>query len=125
MDGLNAINLGKLELLYKLQLGIIQAPGHEIDTLNMLCSDVYNLAAKLQQTFVVLTVDQALYCKLLQLKWLVPEYQDKLIPRLGGFHTSLNFLKVIGQHMASCGLVDVWIESGILGPHSCEQIMAN
>lgn len=31
----------------------------------------------------VLTLDQALHCRLIQLKWCVPEYQNRLAPRLG------------------------------------------
>ena len=42
----------------------------------------------------------------MQLKWSVPEYRNVLIPRLGGLHTSLNFLKVIGQHNARFWIVD-------------------
>ena len=37
----------------------------------------------------LIIVDQALYYKVMQLKWLVPEYRFKLIPRLGGLHISL------------------------------------
>ena len=55
------------------------------------------------QEHMVLTVDQALYCRLMELKWSVPEYQNKLIPRLGGLHVSMNFLKAIGNNMDGCG----------------------
>ena len=64
-----------------------------------------------------------LYCKLMELKWATPQYQHVIIPRLGGLHTSMNFLKVIGQHMQASGLSDVLVESGILGPLSTEKAM--
>ena len=95
---------------------IIQAPAHEIDTLNTVFRRCMYVATQLGQVYVVLTVDQALYYKLMQVKWMVPEYKDRLIPRLGGFHILLNFLKVIGQHMKGCGIHDAWVESGIFGP---------
>ena len=46
-----------------------------------------------------------------------------LIPRLGGLHVSINFLKILGQHMTDSGLVQVWVESGLLGVNSVEHAM--
>ena len=69
----------------------IQAPAHEMATLNNVLgrcmSEIEHLGH--MYTVTVLTVDQALYYKLMQLKWLVPECRFKLIPRLGGLHISL------------------------------------
>ena len=61
------------------------------------------------------------YCRL---KWVVPEYKDSLIPRLAGLYTSMNFLKVLGQHIQDSGLPAIWIESGILGPRTVERVLA-
>ena len=47
-----------------------------------------------------------------------------LIPRIGGLHTAINFLRAIGQHMESSGLVDVWVESGLLGPNASVQVIS-
>ena len=76
------------------------------------------------QKHVVLTVDQALFPLLMELKWTLPDYKDTLIPRLGGLHTSMNFLKVLGQHIQDSGLPTIWIESGILGPRTVERDLA-
>jgi len=73
---------------------------------------------------IVITVDEALFGKLLELKWTKQEYEECLVVRLGGLHTSLNFWKATGQHMQSCGLLDVWIESHILGPRNAEQVLS-
>ncbi len=70
------------------------------------------------------TVDQALYCKLIELKWLIPEYQCKLIPRLGGLHIATNFQKCIGQYMDGSGLSEIWLESGNLGPDPVELVLS-
>ena len=77
----------------------IQATAHEMDTLNTVVERCMFVAEHFEKIKTLLTVDQALYYKLLQLKWFVPECRFKLIPRLGGLHTSLNFLKVIGKYM--------------------------
>ena len=80
---------------------IVQAPAHEFDTLHTVVQRRKYIATQLGQHHVVLTVDEALYCKLVELKWAKDEYQNFLIVRMGGLHISLNFLKVIwsiGRH---------------------------
>ena len=104
-------------------LPIIQAPAHDIDTLNTVVRRALHITQALEQKYVVLSVDEALFPKLMELKWSVPEYENILIPRLGGLHTSMNFLRVIGQHMQDSGLTDVWIESGILGANAAQHVM--
>ena len=88
-------------------LPMILAPAHEYDTLNTVVRRCMSISAQCGQEHTVITVDQALYCKLMELKWSVEEYKEKLIPRLGGLHTAMNFLKVIGDHMAGSGLGSV------------------
>jgi len=83
-----------------------------------------HIATQLGQHHVVLTVDEALYCKLMELKRAKDEYQNFLIVRMGGLHISLNFLKVIGKHLQSSGLLEAWIESKILGPGTAELVLA-
>ena len=70
----------------------------------------------MRQQHVVLTVDEALFPKLMELKWSVAEYKDVLIPCLGGLHIAMNFLGVIGRHMNQSGLCELWVECDLLGP---------
>lgn len=102
---------------------IIQAPAHELSTMNTAVVRALHVAKALNNKYVVMTVDQALFPLLMELKWSVPEYKDILIPRLGGLHISMTFLKVLGQHMSDSGLQQIWEESGILGPNSAEKVM--
>ena len=44
--------------------------------------------------------------------------------RLGSFQIALNFMKVIGQHFADSGLVDVWIESTVYVDNTGQNNMA-
>ena len=60
----------------------------------------------------------------MELKQCVPEYRTTLIPRFGGLHVSMNFLKAIGHHMEGSGLSEVWIESGLLGEGAVELALA-
>ena len=80
-------------------LSIIQNPVHHIDTLNTVVKRVLHVAQSMEQEHVVLTVDEDLYPKLMELKWSVDQYKDILIPCLGGLHIAMNFLGVLGRHM--------------------------
>lgn len=82
------------------------------------------ISSHYEQEYTVLTVDHALYCRLIKLKWSVPVYQDKLIPRLGGLHISVMFLKAIGDHRNGSGLARVWVESGLLGQGTVVLVLA-
>ena len=88
-------------------LPIIIAPAHEYDTLNTVVKRCLAIANDIGQEYTVITVDQALYCRLMELKWCVLEYRTKLIPRLGELHVSMNFLKAIGHYMEGSGLSEV------------------
>ena len=87
-------------------LPIIQAPAHEMDTLKTVVKKCMHVATVLGQQYTIITVDQALYCKLVELKWATPECREKLIVQLGGLHICICFLKTIGDHMKESGLVD-------------------
>ena len=105
-------------------LPIVLAPSHELDTLNTVVRKCMAISSHFAQQHTVITVDQALFCKLMELKWSVQEYKDKLFPRLGGLHTAMKFLKAIGDHMSGCGLVEVWLESGLLGEGAAQLVLS-
>ena len=58
----------------------------------------------------------------MELKW--SQNHTYLFPRLGSLHSSMNFMKVIGQHFDSCGLLEVWTENGLLGGKTAESVLA-
>ena len=92
---------------------IIQAPGHELDSLNTVVKRTMHVASSFGQKRLVI-VDQALFPQLMQLKLSVPRYRNVLIPRLGVLRIFWNFLKVISQDMDDSGLkVMMWIESDL------------
>ena len=47
-----------------------------------------------------------------------------MIIRLGGFHTTMNFMKAIGQQMEASGLKDIWVESGVFGENSTVHMLS-
>ena len=104
-------------------LPIIQNPASELETLNTVVKRVLHVAKSMEQKHVVLTVDEALYPKLLELKWSVEEYKDVLIPCLGGLHIAMNFLGVIGRHMSESGLSELWVGCDLLGANAAQNVM--
>ncbi len=95
----------------------------KLDTLNTAIQRYMHISKEMNQCYTVITVDEALYCKLMELKWKTPNYKEKLIPRLGGLHIQLNFLKLIGQHMVQSGLQAIWIESKLLGKGATYKVL--
>lgn len=103
---------------------VIQSPAPEVDTLNAVMNRPAQVTHYLQQTHVILMIDQALFLALIQLKWTALEYKNILIPYLRGLDISMNFLKVLEQHTQDSGLLSVWTESGILGRSTIEHAIA-
>ena len=101
---------------------IIQAPAHDLDTMNTVVQRALHVSKTLGQRYVVITVDQALFPLLME--WAKPEYEEILIPRLGGLHIAMNFLKVIGQQMKDSGLENVWTDSQLLGEVAIDKVLA-
>jgi hypothetical protein len=97
---------------------IIPAPADNMDTVNTVISRCKSSSEKLGQKHTIITFDQALYCRAKEQVWLHEKQFANVIVRLGGFHTTMNFMKAIGQHFESSGLRDIWIESGVFGDNS-------
>ena len=103
---------------------MILNPAHEYDTINLAIRRCMAISAHFEQEYTLLTVDQQLYCKIHPLISNTPEFQNKVFPRLGGLHISLNFQKILGKHMSDCGLHEAWIESGLLGEVATQRVSA-
>ena len=82
------------------------------------------VATALGQKYVVLTVDEALHQRLIPLKWSNEDLQDWLVVHLGGLHTTMNFLAVIGRHVQMSGLVEVWTEASLFGDRTAQRVLA-
>ena len=96
-----------------------------INELRILGTISVSVAESFNQKHVVLTVGQALFPILMELKWVVPEHKYVLIPRIGGLHTSLNCFKIIGQHILDSGMPAFGAESGNSGSGTVEGVLAS
>ena len=94
-------------------IGYLPAPAHDMDTIATVLIRCQAIAKYFRQSKVVVTFDEALYCKAKELVWHNSDRFGNVVVKLGGFHIGLNFLKTIGQHFKHSGLSDVLHESGV------------
>lgn len=104
-------------------LPLIPAPAHDMDTIATVLVRCQAIAKHLGQSKVVVTFDEALYCKAKELMWHNPDQFRNVVVRLGGFHVALNFLKTIGQHFKHSGLSEVLHESGVYTELTANKIL--
>jgi hypothetical protein len=102
-------------------LPIINATAHDFSTIWTVMQNCKAMTKKLNETFTVMTFDEALYCKAKMLQW--EKGGEDFVIMLGGFHTQMNFTKVIGQHMEASGLSDIWQTSGAYGENTAHNII--
>lgn len=96
---------------------LILNPAHEKTTLNTVLARCIALGDTLNYKHVVLTVDQNLFSPLLELKWDNQTFNERVIVRTGGLHIAMNYLRAIGQHIASSGFLEAWVEAGLRTCH--------
>lgn len=84
---------------------ILQAPAHNFDTLNTVVKRCIHISDSPGQHYTVI-----MFCKLVELKWAIPEYQLKLVILLMGLQISTCFLNVTGDLMNEAGLL--WSKHG-------------
>ncbi len=82
------------------------------------------IAEKLENPYTVITLDQDLYFRAMELVRHNREQFRNVILRLGGFHAAMVHMAVIGQHFADSGLKDLWVESGLFTEVTCSKILS-
>ena len=102
---------------------ILNSPAHDYDTIWTVLQDCHKMSKGLGQKYTVITFDEQLYCKAKMLQWQHQVECQDIIILLGGFHVQMNFSKVIGQHLADSGLVDILKSSKVFGKNTAENIM--
>lgn len=102
---------------------LILNPAHEYNTLVLVLERCISVANHLNYKYVVLTVDQALHCRLLDVRNTSESFKERVILKMGGLHLANNYIRAIGQHMANTGLAEIWLESGILGEGAIAKVL--
>ena len=102
---------------------VIKASPTNYDAVYTLMDIACRMTKKIGQSHTVLVLDQAIYCKALEISVQRSDEFSHLILRLGGFHICTAFIAVIGKRMESSGLEDILIESGVYAAGSVPAIM--
>ena len=93
-------------------LPVIPSSPTEAATVYELLNRSCALSAKLGQSYTIITLDQAIYCKTQEIKWKNSEQFKSVVLMMGGFHICATFLAVIGKRYGDAGLQDILVESG-------------
>ena len=67
--------------------------------------------------------DQAIYAKALEIVWQNPQQFQRVVLRMGTFHTVCAFLSATGKTFSGAGLEDILIESGIVATGSVSGVL--
>ncbi|KAG5878854.1 hypothetical protein JTB14_005004 [Gonioctena quinquepunctata] len=62
---------------------------------------------RLGYKYIVLTADQQIYCKLLEMQWNSHVFENRITLRMGGLHKAMNFLHTTGKHISGSGLPEI------------------
>lgn len=104
-------------------LPIVDASPTEMATVNTVLLRSVAIADQLGLPSIVVVFDQAIYSKAQQIRWKDQMLSQRLVPRLGEFHTAMSFLGVIGKRFKDSGLQDILIESGTVAEGSMNGVL--
>ena len=104
---------------------IIHATLYHVNTIYSGLKLIEKQMLALGQETPVITMDLQLYIiaqEVCQRNW-----NDKahLVLRLGGFHTCLLYLKILGKRYSECELSEILIEANILGINAAKVVMSD
>ena len=85
-------------------LPVIDAPVTEMVTVNTLLRHSISICQRLQDPQIVLVFDEAIYAKAQMIRWKDDELKERLVIRLGDFHTVMSFCSAISKIFKDAGL---------------------
>ena len=98
---------------------VIEASPSQFLTVYTLLQRSLQIADQLGQHDVIVVFDQAINANLtLEVLWKNKDQFQRLVVRIGSFHTICAFLAAIGKLFGDAGLADVLMESGIVASRS-------
>ncbi|XP_048113517.1 uncharacterized protein LOC125303684 [Alosa alosa] len=104
-------------------LPVIEASPTEMSTVNTILKRSVQIADQLELDHIVLVFDQAIYAKAQQIRWKNDGFMQRLVIRLGEFHTCMSYLSILGKRFGAAGLQDILIESEVVAPGSINGVI--
>lgn len=105
-------------------LPIIDASPTQMATVKAVLQKSIEIADKLNLHRITLVFDQAIYYKAQQIRWKDPVLMDRLVIRMGQFHTVKAYLATLGKRYKDAGLQDILVESGIVAEGSVQGVLS-
>ena len=103
-------------------LPTIEASPTELDTVNTILRRSLDMADNLCLKTITLVFDQAIYAKAQEIRWKEEVLRDRIVIRLGEFHTCMSFMSILGKCFCDAGLMDILIESGVVAAGSIHRV---
>ena len=113
------------KLITKTEVGfmpLLHAPADDYSSLYTIFRRAIHVNDLLGNDYAMVIIDQALFCRAMELKWSVPEFR-RIIFRLGGFHTDTTYQSTIGDHMEENGLKEMWMQAKVIGPIKADKVL--
>lgn len=85
-------------------LPVIDAPVTDMSTVNTLLRHSVSICQRLQIPEIVLVFDEAIYAKAQMIRWKHDDLKERLVIRLGDFHTVMSFCSAISKIFKDAGL---------------------
>ena len=85
-------------------LPVINASPTEYSTIMEILKRSKSIAEKLKLKYAILVCDEAVYSKIQHVRWKEREFYDKIVVRLGEFHTIMSFLSALSKIFENGGL---------------------
>ena len=104
-------------------LPVIDASPTELATIKTILDRSISIADKLELSQIVVVFDQAIYAKVQEIRWKDEVFMDRIVVRMGEFHTCMAFLACIGKRFGDAGLQDIIIESEIVASGSITGVL--
>lgn len=105
-------------------LEVIPSSPTELSTVYELLQRSSRIAQQLQQDHCIITLDQAVYAKAIEIVWKKEAEFKNIVLRMGAFHICTMFLAVLGNRFGDAGLTDLLVESEIIGPSAVKAVMS-
>ena len=104
-------------------LPTINSPATDLATVQEILIQSLSVMKALFLDKIVVVFDQALYAKAAEIVWKHREKYQKVILRLGVFHTIGTMLSIIGKRFQDAGLKDLCIEANLVAEGSVARVL--
>lgn len=104
-------------------LPVLEANPTDFSTVNNILQKSLELADKMHLKEIVLVFDEAIYAKAQQIRFKDKRFTERLVIRLGEFHTTMTFLAILGKRFKDAGLSNILIESRIIAEGSLNGVL--